>query len=87
MFKKSIKSIFQKIIKPRIEFFDILFFFILFIIGIYISKDFGISWDESHHRHSGQKVLAYLVGQIMKETSGKANPKKVNELIRTILEL
>ena len=61
MFKKSIKSIFQKIIKPRIEFFDILFFFILFIIGIYISKDFGISWDESHHRHSGQKVLAYLV--------------------------
>tara|TARA_B100000900_G_scaffold122282_1_gene103208 strand:+ start:1038 stop:2636 length:1599 start_codon:yes stop_codon:yes gene_type:complete len=45
----------------RIEFFDILFFFILFIIGIYISKDFGISWDESHHRHSGQKILAYLV--------------------------
>ena len=33
------------------------------------------------------KVLGYLVGQIMKETSGKANPKKVNELIRTILEL
>ena len=33
------------------------------------------------------KVLGYLVGQIMKETSGKANPKKVHELIRTILEL
>ena len=33
------------------------------------------------------KVLGYLVGQIMRETSGKANPKKVNELIRSILEL
>lgn len=26
------------------------------------------------------KVLAFLVGQVMKETKGKANPKKVNEL-------
>ena len=33
------------------------------------------------------KVLGFLVGQVMKETSGKANPKKVNELIHTILEL
>ncbi|MGB9713261.1 MAG: hypothetical protein ACPL2F_09130, partial [Dissulfurimicrobium hydrothermale] len=24
--------------------------------------------------------LAFLVGQVMKETKGKANPKKVNEL-------
>ena len=33
----------------------------MFFIGIYISKDFGISWDESHHRDSGQRVLVYLV--------------------------
>ena len=61
MLIKSIKSIFQKIRKSSIEFFDISFFLIFFIIGIYISKDFGISWDESHHRDSGQRVLAYLV--------------------------
>lgn len=29
-----------------------------------------------------EKALGYLVGQVMKETSGKANPKLVNELIR-----
>ena len=33
----------------------------MFLIGIHISKDFGISWDESHHRDSGQRVLVYLV--------------------------
>ena len=44
-------------IKP----FSIFFFLSLLIIGIYISKDFGISWDESHHRDSGQRVLVYLV--------------------------
>ena len=32
------------------------------------------------------KVLGYFVGLVMQETKGKANPKKVNELIRTSLE-
>ena len=41
--------------------FRIFFFLSLLIIGIYISKDFGISWDESHHRDSGQRVLVYLI--------------------------
>ena len=45
----------------KIKFLSILFFFLLFLIGIHISKDFGISWDESHHRDSGQRVLVYLV--------------------------
>jgi aspartyl-tRNA(Asn)/glutamyl-tRNA(Gln) amidotransferase subunit B len=27
-------------------------------------------------------VLGYLIGQVMKETQGKANPKVVNELLR-----
>jgi aspartyl-tRNA(Asn)/glutamyl-tRNA(Gln) amidotransferase subunit B len=31
-------------------------------------------------------VLGYLVGQVMKETQGKANPKTVNELLREKLK-
>ena len=33
------------------------------------------------------KILGFLVGQVMKETSGKANPQKVNDLIHAILRL
>ena len=29
-----------------------------------------------------QKVLGFLVGQVMKKTSGAANPKEVNEIIQ-----
>ena len=44
--------------------------------------------DQVEQLKSGKtKVLGFLVGQVMKETSGKANPKKVNELIHTILQL
>ena len=32
------------------------------------------------------KVLGYFVGLVMKETKGKANPQKVNELIHASLE-
>lgn len=32
------------------------------------------------------KVIGYLVGQVMKKTKGKANPKLVNELLRKKLE-
>ncbi len=33
------------------------------------------------------KILGFLVGQVMKETRGQANPKKVNELLRKVLGL
>jgi len=33
------------------------------------------------------KILGFLVGQIMKETKGQANPQKVNELLRKALGL
>lgn len=33
------------------------------------------------------KILGFLVGQVMKETKGQANPKKVNELLRKALGL
>ena len=32
------------------------------------------------------KVLAFLVGQVMKKSQGKANPKQVNEIIREKLK-
>ncbi|MFU8816307.1 MAG: Asp-tRNA(Asn)/Glu-tRNA(Gln) amidotransferase GatCAB subunit B, partial [Pseudomonadales bacterium] len=37
-------------------------------------------------RAGKDKVLGFLVGQVMKATQGKANPKQVNELIRTALD-
>jgi aspartyl-tRNA(Asn)/glutamyl-tRNA(Gln) amidotransferase subunit B len=33
------------------------------------------------------KILGFLVGQVMKETKGQANPKKVNDLLRKALGL
>jgi aspartyl-tRNA(Asn)/glutamyl-tRNA(Gln) amidotransferase subunit B len=33
------------------------------------------------------KILGFLVGQVMKDTKGQANPQKVNELLRKILGL
>ncbi len=33
-----------------------------------------------------EKVFGFLVGQIMKATQGKANPQKVNELLREKLK-
>jgi aspartyl-tRNA(Asn)/glutamyl-tRNA(Gln) amidotransferase subunit B len=33
-------------------------------------------------RRGEQKVVGYLVGQVMRLTSGKADPKQVNQLLR-----
>ena len=42
--------------------------------------------DQVAELRSGKdKVLGFLVGQVMKATGGKANPKQVNELIRKSL--
>ncbi len=37
-------------------------------------------------RAGKDKVLGFLVGQVMKATQGKANPKQVNELLREALK-
>ena len=34
-----------------------------------------------------QQVLGFLVGQVMKESGGKANPGKVNELLKRRVSL
>jgi len=41
------------------------------------------STDQVEQFRSGnEKVLGYLVGQVMKLSAGKAEPKQVNELLR-----
>ncbi len=37
------------------------------------------------YRNGKTKLLGFFVGQVMKETGGKANPQQVNELVRTKL--
>ena len=37
-------------------------------------------------REGNQKVIGFLVGQVMKKTRGKANPKQVNESLRRKLD-
>ncbi|MDH3641978.1 MAG: Asp-tRNA(Asn)/Glu-tRNA(Gln) amidotransferase subunit GatB, partial [Gammaproteobacteria bacterium] len=42
--------------------------------------------DQAEQFRAGKgKVLGFFVGQVMKETQGKANPKQVNELLRKAL--
>lgn len=42
--------------------------------------------DQAEEFRGGkEKVLGFFVGQIMKQTQGKANPKQVNELLRDAL--
>ncbi len=38
------------------------------------------------YQQGQQKVFGFFVGQVMKASQGKANPKQVNELLRTKLE-
>jgi len=37
------------------------------------------------YRAGKDKLLGFFVGQVMKETGGKANPGQVNEIIRKML--
>ncbi|HET9916770.1 MAG TPA: Asp-tRNA(Asn)/Glu-tRNA(Gln) amidotransferase GatCAB subunit B, partial [Candidatus Binatia bacterium] len=38
------------------------------------------------YRAGNEKVFGFIVGQIMKATQGKANPQKVNEILREKLK-
>ena len=53
-----------------------------------INKVIKQNSDQVEQLKTGKtKILGFLVGQVMKETSGKANPQKVNDLIHAILRL
>jgi len=40
----------------------------------------------TEYKEGSQKVFGFLVGQVMKKTAGKADPKTVNELLRKLLD-
>ena len=37
------------------------------------------------YKKGGEKALHYLIGQVMKETKGKATPKEVNEILKKLI--
>jgi aspartyl-tRNA(Asn)/glutamyl-tRNA(Gln) amidotransferase subunit B len=39
----------------------------------------------AEYRAGKEKLIGFFVGQVMKETGGKANPGQVNEILRTRL--
>ncbi|MEJ2657623.1 MAG: Asp-tRNA(Asn)/Glu-tRNA(Gln) amidotransferase GatCAB subunit B, partial [Desulfobacterales bacterium] len=43
------------------------------------------SMEVNDYKNGKTKLLGFFVGQVMKETKGKANPKIVNELLKKIL--
>ena len=46
----------------------------------------GCSAEVEAYRNGKTKLLGFFVGQVMKETRGKANPKMVNEILKKKLE-
>ena len=38
--------------------------------------------DVAEYRSGKTKILGFFIGQVMRETQGKANPKMVNEFLR-----
>ncbi len=40
----------------------------------------------SAYLNGKDKLFGFFVGQIMKETQGKANPKSVNDILRRLLK-
>jgi Asp-tRNA(Asn)/Glu-tRNA(Gln) amidotransferase B subunit len=42
--------------------------------------------EVERYRRGEEKVFGFLVGQLMKATKGKANPKVANEMLRKKLD-
>ena len=40
----------------------------------------------AEYRAGKEKLLGFFVGQVMKETAGKANPAQVNEALKRLLK-
>ena len=53
------------------------------IIDLIVEKN---AQQVKQYQDGNQKVFGFLVGQVMKETRGKANPKQVNELLKKKLD-
>ncbi len=42
--------------------------------------------EAAAYRAGKEQLIGFFVGQVMKATSGRANPKLVNELVRAALQ-
>jgi aspartyl-tRNA(Asn)/glutamyl-tRNA(Gln) amidotransferase subunit B len=42
--------------------------------------------EVTDYKNGKTKLFGFFVGQVMKETKGKANPKLVNEILKKLLE-
>jgi len=43
------------------------------------------STEVNDYKNGKTKLFGFFVGQVMKETKGKANPKMVNEILKKVL--
>ena len=53
------------------------------IVDLIVEKN---AQQVKQYQDGNQKVFGFFVGQVMKETQGKANPKQVNELLKKKLD-
>lgn len=42
--------------------------------------------EVERYRAGEEKLIGFFVGQVMKATKGKANPKLVNQILREVLK-
>ena len=56
-------------------------------IAVFVDQVLNDNPDQIEQYRAGKdKVFGFFVGQVMKLSKGKANPKQVNELLKTRLE-
>jgi aspartyl-tRNA(Asn)/glutamyl-tRNA(Gln) amidotransferase subunit B len=77
--EKSPKAIVEKLNLAQVSDESTLKALVMRVVGSYPK-------EVEKYKAGKTKVLGFLVGQVMKETRGQANPKKVNELFREALD-
>ena len=55
-----------------------LFFILIFLVGVFIYKDYGISWDEKISRNYGLVSGNYILKKILSD-------EKYNQIYRTVV--
>ena len=68
--------------------FIIIFFFFQAEDGIrdlVRSRGLGDVYKRQEYHSGKEKVFGFFVGQVMKESKGKANPKLVNDILKKML--
>jgi aspartyl-tRNA(Asn)/glutamyl-tRNA(Gln) amidotransferase subunit B len=55
------------------------------ITGVVLKVIQQCSTEVKDYKNGKTKLFGFFVGQVMKETKGKANPKMVNEILKKVL--